>query len=94
MRAWTIKDMDWKRKLKLRDIRDTLYFKPCNFTLNTLEDFVLTYRNKKTNVDTPINFLNSVCYKQVQKSHLNIFLEFRTLLSTTLAILQSVSENH
>ena len=28
--------MDWKRRLKLHDIRDTLYFKPCNFTLNTL----------------------------------------------------------
>ena len=27
----------------LCDIRDTLYFKPCNFILNTLEDFVLTY---------------------------------------------------
>ena len=39
----TINDMDSKRKLKLRDIRDTLYFKPCNFNLNTLEDFALTY---------------------------------------------------
>ena len=36
IRPYTIKGMDWKRGLKLRDIRDMLYFKLCNFTLNTL----------------------------------------------------------
>ena len=35
--------MDRKRRLELRHIRDTPYFKPLNFTLNTLKDFVLTY---------------------------------------------------
>ena len=64
-----------ERELKLRDIRDTLYFKPCNFTLSTLEDFVLTTVNKKTNVDATINFSNFVCHKQVQKSPLNVFIE-------------------
>ena len=70
--------MDWKRELKLRDIRDTLiYFKPCNFTLNTLEDFVLTYcGNKKTNVNATINFSNFVCHKQLgKKSPLNVFIK-------------------
>ena len=41
--AWTIKGMDWKRRLKLHDIHDTLYFEPCNFTLNPFQNFVLTY---------------------------------------------------
>ena len=39
----TNKGMDWKRRLKLHDIRDTFYFEPCNFTLSPLQDFVLIY---------------------------------------------------
>ncbi len=39
----TNKGMDWKRRLKLHEIRDTFYFEACNFTLNPLQDFVLTY---------------------------------------------------
>jgi hypothetical protein len=38
----TIKGMDWKRTLKLHNIRDTLYVEPCNFTLNPSQDSVLT----------------------------------------------------
>ena len=60
--------MDWKSWLKLRDIRDMLYFKPCNFTLNTSENFVLTdiLLNKNTSADATINFSNFACYKQFQ----------------------------
>ena len=43
MPLFGIKGMDWKRRLKLHDIHDTFYFEPCNFTLNPLQDFVLTY---------------------------------------------------
>ena len=37
-----IKGMDWKCRLKVQDIHDTLYFEPCNFTLNPFQDFELT----------------------------------------------------
>ena len=53
--------MDWKRYLILRDILDTLYFKPCDFTLNTLEDFVLTYREQEDKCCTMLH----KCYTSV-----------------------------
>ena len=37
------KVVDWKRRLRQHDIRDTLYFQPSNFILNALQDFVFTY---------------------------------------------------
>ena len=36
------KELDWKRTVKLHNIRDTLYFEPYNFTLNAFQDFALT----------------------------------------------------
>ena len=73
-RSYTIKDMDWKRQLKLRDIRDTLYdyFKPCNFTLNALENFVLTRCKQEDKCEKifqsvkEFNFDFQFCYFQTE----------------------------
>ena len=50
---------------KLRDIRDMLYFKPCNFTLSTLYRTLHCHSlNKNKNVDATIDFFNFACYNK------------------------------
>ena len=68
-KEWT-ENADWN----WRNIRDTLYFKPRSFTLNTLLDFVLTYFKQahSLNMDAMINFSN-FAVKKSQKSSLKFF---------------------
>ena len=67
--------MDWKHRLKLHDIRDTFYFEPCNFTLNPLQDFVLTYfKPEQKRVCNYRLFRLFWGGKKGKKSPLNVFI--------------------